>query len=315
MAENSKIAWTTHTFNPWIGCTKVSDGCANCYAAALMDDRYGKVAWGPQGTRKRTGDSNWRKPLVWNEAAERAGERHRVFCASLADVCEDWTGPILNSKDEQLYRLASRRYASLQPGQSFLAGRGVATVDDLRSDLWELVRETPHLDWLILTKREDRIHLVPALPNIWMGVTIENADNDYRWRNYLQHMTQYVVRWVSAEPLLSRLPIENWATVPDWIIFGGESDQTQPARPCDVEWIRDGLRLCRERGIVPFVKQLGSRIVHGYTPGEELGWKLIECRKGGGAFTWRPKDKAGAEPVEWPEELRVREFPEAAHAH
>jgi protein gp37 len=63
MAENSAIEWTDHTFNPWIGCTKVSDGCKHCYAETLMDHRYGKVQWGPQGERKRTSDANWRKPI------------------------------------------------------------------------------------------------------------------------------------------------------------------------------------------------------------------------------------------------------------
>ena len=65
MAENSKIEWTTHTFNPWMGCTKVSPGCDHCYAEALMDTRYGKVQWGPHGERVRTAPANWRKPRQW----------------------------------------------------------------------------------------------------------------------------------------------------------------------------------------------------------------------------------------------------------
>ena len=58
MGGNSKIEWTDNTFNPWIGCTKVSDGCKHCYAEALMDKRYGRVQWGPQGTRQRTSADN-----------------------------------------------------------------------------------------------------------------------------------------------------------------------------------------------------------------------------------------------------------------
>ncbi len=87
MAENSKIEWTTHTFNPWIGCQKVSPGCDHCYAEALMDTRWGKVKWGPHGERKRTSEANWKQPLRWAKAAN--GTRPRVFCASLADVFDN----------------------------------------------------------------------------------------------------------------------------------------------------------------------------------------------------------------------------------
>ena len=69
MGENSKIEWTDHTFNLWIGCQHVSPGCDHCYAEAMMDHRYGKVEWGPHGERKRTSEANWKKPLKWNVEA------------------------------------------------------------------------------------------------------------------------------------------------------------------------------------------------------------------------------------------------------
>jgi protein gp37 len=125
MAENSNIEWTHHTFNPWIGCTKVSDGCKNCYAENLMDKRYGRVKWGPQGTRVRTSEANWKKPLKWNREAEAKGERHRVFCASLADVFED------------------------KPDQP--------EMEQWRLELLELIIKTPYLDWLLLTKRPENV--------------------------------------------------------------------------------------------------------------------------------------------------------------
>jgi len=81
--ENSKIEWTDHTFNPWIGCQKVSPGCDHCYAEFLMDHRYGRVKWGPHGERKRTSEANWKLPRRW--AKHTSGHRPRVFCASLAD--------------------------------------------------------------------------------------------------------------------------------------------------------------------------------------------------------------------------------------
>src|SRR6266478_3866547 len=92
MGENGKIEWCDHTFNPWIGCQKVSAGCDNCYAEAMMDHRYGKVEWGPHGERKRTSEANWRRPLAWAKKARKnvSPEKWwitppRVFCASLAD--------------------------------------------------------------------------------------------------------------------------------------------------------------------------------------------------------------------------------------
>ena len=88
MGENSKIEWTDHTFNPWIGCQHVSPGCDHCYAEAMMDHRYGKVEWGPHGERKRTSEGNWKNPVRWNREARdfkrEHGRRPRVFCASLA---------------------------------------------------------------------------------------------------------------------------------------------------------------------------------------------------------------------------------------
>src|SRR6266704_7041354 len=89
--KNSKIEWTTHTFNPWIGCQEVSPGCgggehgAPCYAKTMMDTRYRKVQWGPHGDRLRTSEANWKQPPRWAKAARGSGKRPRVFCASLAD--------------------------------------------------------------------------------------------------------------------------------------------------------------------------------------------------------------------------------------
>ena len=98
MGENSKIEWCDHTFNPWIGCSKVSAGCANCYAEADFDHRKHFAKWGPGGTRVITGEATWRGPIRWNRAAAAGREvecstgRPRVFCASLADVFEDFEG-------------------------------------------------------------------------------------------------------------------------------------------------------------------------------------------------------------------------------
>lgn len=151
MGERTEISWTDSTFNPWVGCTKVSTGCDHCYAEAMMADRYGRVDWGPHGSRSRTSPANWRKPIAWNRAVRISGRRHRVFCASLADVFDN--------------------HGSITSGW--------------HGDLWHLISRTPNLDWLLLTKRPQNIRKMlpetygaPAWgdgwPNVWLGVTAEN---------------------------------------------------------------------------------------------------------------------------------------------
>jgi protein gp37 len=131
MAQNSKIEWTDHTFNPWVGCTNVSPGCDHCYAEA-WSKRSGLVKWG-KNPRRRTSEAYWRAPMKW-QAASRSfsiqnGRRQRVFCASLADVFE-------NKADAEW-----------------------------RSDLFQLIAATPALDWLLLTKRPQNIEKM--LPKSW----------------------------------------------------------------------------------------------------------------------------------------------------
>lgn len=228
MAENSNIEWTTHTFNPWIGCQKVSPGCDNCYAEALMDKRYHKVEWGPHGERKRTSDAYWRSPLRWAKAAEAAGYRHRVFCASLAD----W----LDNQVPQIWR----------------------------EDLMKLIRATPQLDWLLLTKRpENYERLAPwkisGLPaNVWLGVTAEDQKNYDRRYGILMSMPANV-RFVSYEPALGPLSISNDPKYhhPDLIICGGESGRN--ARMMNERWARDLRDECFKYNVAFFMKQMTGK--------------------------------------------------------
>lgn len=244
MGENSKIEWTDHTFNPWIGCQKASPGCQHCYAEQLMDHRYGRVKWGPQGTRQRTSAANWRKPLAWNRQAEKEGRRWRVPCASLADVFE-------------------RR----------------AELTEWRIQLFDLILATPHLDWLLLTKRPENIPpMVPMLdgdnrfwmgdgfpPNVWIGTSVENqAAADVRIPHLLKIPAK--VRFLSMEPLLGPidfrkvpgfnrigLDLSGW-----WVIVGGESGHN--ARPMHPQWARSIRDQCQAAGVPFLFKQWGEWI-------------------------------------------------------
>ncbi|MGB6221634.1 phage Gp37/Gp68 family protein [Haloferula sp.] len=247
--ENSKIEWTHHTFNPWMGCTKVSPGCLHCYAETLMDTRYGRVKWGKGQPRSRTGKENWRKPHQWNRAAADAIERPRVFCASLADWLDD------------------------EVDVEWLA------------DLLSLIAETPNLDWLLLTKRPQafarRMKAVALLtkhpasvlaqrwgemeqapPNVWVGTS---AEDQIRWDERMSLLMSIParVRFVSAEPLLGRIHMDGIR--PDWLIVGGESGPG--ARPMEREWVEHLRDQCDERTAFHF-KQWGG--VDKKTAGREL---------------------------------------------
>lgn len=243
MGENSKIEWTHHTFNPWLGCTKVSPACTNCYAEAWAR-RTGIVTWGDRAERRRTTESYWRQPLKWNAEAMRGGERKRVFCASLADVFED------------RFELAP-----------------------WRKELFDLIYATPYLDWLLLTKRPQNI---PAMlketwvndeefpPNAWLGTTVESDDYRSRIDDLIEAGGAFAsVLFLSCEPLLGPLNLkanQRWQMerggyrplIDDiqWVIAGGESGAK--ARPTNPQWFRDLRDQCVEHGVPFHFKQWGE---------------------------------------------------------
>jgi protein gp37 len=224
--KNSSIEWTHHTFNPWIGCTQVSPACDICYAMILMALRYHRVEWGAGKPRVRTTADYWRQPLRWNRDAEQAGVRERVFCASLADVFDGEMPEIL---------------------------------DGWRADLWELIALTPHLDWLLLTKRPGNVlRMVPwgdRWPkNVWIGTSVENKEWAERRLPVISRIPA-VVRFVSAEPLLGDFSLHDYPV--DWVIAGGESGNGfRELNPAHARSLRDQ---CQALGKRFFFKQWGGR--------------------------------------------------------
>ncbi len=246
MTTNSNIEWTHHTFNPWVGCSKIHTGCKFCYAEELADHRFGKlwgVKWGPQGTRSRTSAENWRKPLEWNRKAEKVGERHRVFCASLADVFED--------RPELV---------------------------DLRAELFALIDTTQQLDWLILTKRPENVRRMwpdnRYRENVWLGTSVSDQMTANVWTERLIHLRDLTfILFLSVEPLLGPVKIPHLDQL-DWVIVGGESHRSaKTARRCDDESLRDVVEQCRSAKVAVFVKQLGTR-------------KDLKHKKGGDMAEW-----------------------------
>lgn len=243
------------TFNPWVGCQKVSNGCKFCYADTLMTrkTRWANT-WGPPETseRIRTSEANWRKPIKWNKEAGERGVRYKVFCSSLADVFED------NPQ-----------------------------VDTWRLDLFRLIFDTPNLDWLLLTKRPENVILFmddacwpesgcpmfgadESLPaNVWMGTSVEDQEMaEKRIPDLLKIPVR--IKFLSAEPLLGQINLEGLAygaagpawvisrnrPLLDWVIVGGESGPN--ARPMHPYWVYSLKEQCLKAGIPFFFKQHGE---------------------------------------------------------
>ncbi len=256
MAEQSGISWCDATFNPWIGCTRVSPACAHCYAERWAA-RFGRVEW--DGPPVRTSAANWRQPLAWNTNAVRSGRGLRVFCASLGDVFDN------------------------------------AAPDAWRADLWALIQATPALTWLLLTKRIGNVQrmLPPAwlerpLLNVWLGATVVNQEEADRDIPKLIAVPA-AAHFVSCEPLLGPIDFDHeWLEAEyfghaddcddefcalnadehscagqvlsqpsiNWVIVGGESGPE--ARPMHPEWVRAIRDQCVDARVPFHFKQWGE---------------------------------------------------------
>jgi protein gp37 len=172
MGIETKIQWTDHTFNPWRGCTKIAPGCANCYADSQSKRNPGVLGvWGPNGTRVVASESYWQQPYKWNRKAKAAGVRARVFCASLADVFEDWQGSILDSQGRTMHRASDWKVSDREwiPVEGVSIGRSQIRMDDVRDRLFRLIDATPWLDWQLVTKRPENVR------KMWPGRVVDDS--------------------------------------------------------------------------------------------------------------------------------------------
>lgn len=232
MAAETGISWCDSTFNPWVGCTKVSPACDNCYAEISTPSRTMGIEWGQGKPRRRTSEENWQTVLKWNRDYEKflaTNKRsRRVFCASLADVFDN------------------------EVHHAWLV------------DLFYTIKITGNLDWLILTKRisvaQKKLPFfdwVDGWDNVWLGISVCNqAEFDRDVPKLLA--TPAKIRWLSIEPMLGPIEIpEHLGNRIDWIVVGGESGHN--ARPMEKTWVESLINQCRAHNIPFFFKQWGGK--------------------------------------------------------
>lgn len=300
MAELTGISWSDSTFNPWLGCTKVSPACDHCYAERLMDHRMHKVQWGAGQARRRTSAANWRQPLAWNSRA--FSECMSCGWRGEARVCELSTAPPPGfDSDPGPIRLCHYcKRPTLKEARRRVFCASLADVFDnevdpaWRSDLFNLIADTPHLDWLLLTKRVGNVRAMldayiasdghigetwdTPWPNVWLGATICNQEEADRDIPKLLAVPA-AVRFLSIEPMLGpvrlgRPEARAWAgRVPgvagiDWIICGGESGPQ--ARPLHPDWVRSLRDQCAAAGVPFHFKQWGEWAPGNGGPGGDL---------------------------------------------
>jgi protein gp37 len=265
----------------------VSEACRLCYAETFSH-RLGKDIWGKDKPRRFFGDKHWNEPLKWNRNAQKEGRRYRVFCASMADWLEE--------------------REDLIPHQTRLLN---------------LIKATPNLDWLLLTKRieawENVLHEIvkydndgPAdeiashwldgkyPENVWMGITTETQEwCDKRIPELLRIPAR--VRWLSIEPLLGPVDLRStwfpreietgqttsaWREGINWVIVGGESGHD--AKAMDPEWVQKLIQQCSDAEVAFHFKQKGQKL----------------------AREWHCASSHGSDPKEWPKWMRIQEFPD-----
>jgi protein gp37 len=226
MSTGTSIEWTDATWNPTTGCRKVSPGCDNCYAATLAkrlkamgNPRYQNDGPDGPGFGLTLHPDKLDEPKSWRRP-------RRVFVNSMSDLFHS------DVPDAFVHRV------------------------------FETMVECPQHNFQILTKRPKRMSKVVSdlperlqfLPNVWLGVSIEN--DDYTWRADWLRATPTSVRFLSLEPLLGPLPSLDLNGI-GWVIVGGESGPRH--RPMQEVWVRALRDMCRRHGAAFFLKQWGGR--------------------------------------------------------
>ena len=243
MAQNSKIEWTHHTANLWHGCTKVHEGCDNCYAETLSK-RWGNDVWGNDKPRKEI-KSVWTELQKMQDAAKKVTEQHRVFVGSMMDIFEK-PMPLINSKGETFHSLIQE-------------GKVEATTGVFRDIFFRQISDNkyPNLMFLLLTKRPSNIN--KYIPESWKETPPTNVMfgtspvNQQTFDTLTRHLSEVKgKKFLSIEPQLDWINIDGVKV--DWIIQGGESGHHK--RPFDLQWAYAMRNQCESLNIPYFFKQI-----------------------------------------------------------
>lgn len=296
---SSGIEWTGDTWNPVVGCTRVSAGCDHCYAARdaatrLSGTRHyrGLAVLTGSGRAAFTGEvrlvpERLEQPLRWQRP-------RRVFPCSMSDLFHDDVPEEYLDRVFAVMALAHRHTFQVltkrqQRMRAYLRAPLRDTLVEGAAQAWYAGRHPDEADtvgeWLA-------VHL--PLPNVHLGVSGEDqAAADARLAALCD--TPATLRWLSAEPLLGPLELTPWLVAPrarglEWVVVGGESGPG--ARPMDLAWVREIVAQCRAAGVAVFVKQLGA-----------VAGAAVGCR-----------DAKGGDVARWPPDLLVREFPSTLEA-
>jgi protein gp37 len=314
---STTIEWTDVTWNPIRGCSLVSAGCQNCYAMrqahrfARPGQPYeGLTELGPHGPRWtgqiRLVPKLLDAPLHWRTP-------RRIFVNSMSDLFHeevpdefiDQVFSVMASAARHMFQVLTKRPERMR---QYCLSRAVMP----REMFPRLIHRYMDLD------RSVEWTKTWPLPNVWLGVSVEDQHTANE-RISLLLQTPAAVRWISAEPLLGPISFRACLNRLDWVVVGGESGSR--ARPCDVDWIRSIVQQCQKANVPVLVKQLGAYIVDrndaGFEGDTETSWPmdtylddpLNDWSYQSAAIRLRLRDRKGGDPAEWPQDIRVREYP------
>lgn len=320
MSTTSKIEWTDRTWNPVRGCSEVSEGCRNCYAMRQAH-RFNQPGGAYEGlTRMADRGPIWTGNIRLDESALEAPLRwkkpSRVFVNSMSDLFHE------SVPDDFLDRVFA--VMALTPRHTYQIltkrpGRMCDYLSDLNYRKEQVGVEAELMSGFDRSATDSPANVTWPLANVWLGVSVENqATADERIPLLLR--TPAAVRFLSVEPLLGPVNLEwEWRArtthhdeaIIDWVIVGGESGPG--ARPCHLDWLRSVARQCQAAGVGLFVKQWGAVPVMGEAEWRDLSpTRLLSASKRDrfpSSVTLKLRDSKGGDPAEWPEDLRVREYP------
>lgn len=349
MAQGTAIQWATDTWNYWIGCTKFADECANCYADHLDATRFSKTLgaatkaqpirhWGKGAPRHLASEESLFAPVKWNKRPFACSECGRTEtngnsythwdkannqpCNGSFERRRAFTGSLMDWADEEV-------------------------PDSWRDELFSIADQCPQLTFMFLTKRGQSMHRYITQRygkhgpprHFWFGMSyMHKRQADVAWLL----KTPASVRFLSVEPMLTPVDLQDFVwplcrstkaehdrdhdhglwceeTRIDQVIFGGESGPN--ARPCHVDWLRAGVRQCREARVAPFVKQLGSdprwdlsAVIPESPYDESLDPADIAAWEHNRRNACIPlRDQKGGDMSEWPDalsDIKVRELPQ-----